>query len=320
LKDTGEQVAIKVQRSNIRQTFSLDLYLLQVLGVGLDGLFTTMTKQTAYHHALFDTFSHGSYAELDYENEAANQLEFKRELAKRNCKVKVPDVYQKYTTERVLCSEWINGIRLADAPKPRIRELISDGVELFLIQLLDFGRFHADPHPGNLFVTDDGVLCLLDFGLCSDIDPSARTAMTKAIVHLLTGDFDKLVAEDAKELGFLPHDLNVDELKPILKKILSKGLLESGSNLHSRKRNLMDISNELNDVFFNHPFSVPPFFALVTRGLGLLEGIALSGDPDFDIFQASLPYARRRAVKIMGSQANWQQRWSTASRWKLFGS
>jgi aarF domain-containing kinase len=88
----------------------------------------------------------------------------------------------------------------------------------------------------------------------------------------------------------------------LLKTILTKGLLESGSNLHQRKRKLMDISNELNDVFFNHPFSVPPFFALVTRGLGLLEGIALSGDPDFDIFQASVPYARRRAVEIMGSQ------------------
>lgn len=151
-------------------------------------------------------------------------------------------------------------------------------------------------------MTDDGVLCLLDFGLCSDIDETARRAMTKAIVHLLTGDFDSLVAEDAKELGFLPQDLDTKELQPLLKTILTKGLLESGSNLHQRKRKLMDISNELNDVFFNHPFSVPPFFALVTRGLGLLEGIALSGDPDFDIFQASVPYARRRAVEIMGSQ------------------
>merc|ERR1712087_744624 len=88
---------------------------------------------------------------------------------------------------------------------------------------------------------------------------------------------------------------------PILKKILTKGLLESGSNLHTRKRKLMDISSELNDIFFRYPFSVPPFFALVTRGLGLLEGIALSGDPDFDIFKASTPYARQRAAKIFGA-------------------
>lgn len=305
LKESGDDVAIKVQRGNMLQSFSLDLFLLQIVGVGLDGLFTTVTKQAAYHEDLFDNFSKGSYCELDYENEAANQIEFKTEFAKRNCKVKVPAVYQDYTTRRVLTSEWINGIKLADAPKERIRELIPIGVELFLIQLLDFGRFHADPHPGNMYVTDDGVLCLLDFGLCSDIDVKARRAMTKAIVHLLTGDFDSLVGEDAKELGFLPEDLDTEELKPILKSILTKGLLESGSNLHNRKRKLMDISNELNDIFFNYPFSVPPFFALVTRGLGLLEGIALSGDPDFDIFKASLPYARRRALELVGSRKTW---------------
>ena len=132
------------------------------------------------------------------------------------------------------------------------------------------------------------------------MDEPARVAMTGAIVNLLSGDFDALIAKDAKQLGFLPHDLDVTELKPILTKILTQGLLESGSNLHERKRKLMDISNELNMVFFEYPFSVPPFFALITRGLGLLEGIALSGDPDFDIFQASYPYARRRALEMFG--------------------
>ncbi len=126
--------------------------------------------------------------------------------------------------------------------------------------------------------------------------------MTAAIVHILTGDFDTLISQDAKSLGFLPPDLDTADLQPILTKILTEGLLDAGSsNLHVRKRKLMDISNELNEVFFRFPFSVPPFFALVTRGLGLLEGIALTGDPTFDIFRASYPYARRRAVEIFGS-------------------
>ena len=127
--------------------------------------------------------------------------------------------------------------------------------------------------------------------------------MTTAIVHLLNGDFDTLIASDAKHLGFLPMDLDTTELKPILTKILTEGLLESGSNLKARKKKLLDISNELNEVFFHYPFSVPPFFALITRGLGLLEGIALSGDPDFDIFRASYPYARRRAAEIYGTHS-----------------
>jgi predicted unusual protein kinase regulating ubiquinone biosynthesis (AarF/ABC1/UbiB family) len=160
-------------------------------------------------------------------------------------------------------------------------------------------------------VTPEGQLCLLDFGLCTEVDEAARKAMTKAIVHLLHRNWDALVHESAKELGFLPADMDTSELEPILTKILTVGLMDPGSNLYKRRRKLMEISNELNEVFFRYPFSVPPFFALVTRGLGLLEGIALSGDPDFDIFRASLPYARRRAMAIWGGNANgmfWRRR------------
>lgn len=124
--------------------------------------------------------------------------------------------------------------------------------------------------------------------------------MTKAIVHLLCRDFDSLIHHDTKELGFLPEDFDTEELKPILTKVLTGAVLESGSDLKKRKRKLMEISNELNDIFFRYPFQVPGFFALVTRGLGLLEGIALVGDPDFDIFRASAPYATKRAVNLLG--------------------
>lgn len=155
---------------------------------------------------------------------------------------------------------------------------------------------------GNLLVTREGKLCLLDFGLCSEVDNKSRNALTKAIVHLLYRDFDKLVSEDAIELGFLPADFDSSRLKPLLSKILTVAI-EPGSNLHKRKKKLLEISNELNEVFFQYPFSVPPFFALVTRGLGLLEGIALTGDPDFDIFEASAPFATKRAVSILGGHS-----------------
>jgi predicted unusual protein kinase regulating ubiquinone biosynthesis (AarF/ABC1/UbiB family) len=155
---------------------------------------------------------------------------------------------------------------------------------------------------------------LIDFGLCTEVDLKERNALTSAMFHLLTQDFESLVSKDAKDLGFLPDDFDTSELKPLLTKILTVGLLEASgttsssssasTNLHTkRKRKLQDISNELNEVFFRYPFSVPPFFALVTRGLGLLEGIALTGDPDFDIFQASAPYARRRALSLLGNKA-----------------
>jgi len=303
VKETGQTVAIKVQRPDMVRKMSLDLFLLQSYGKAMDAICDVLTNQIPYHANFMECFAQGSYMELDYEHEAFNQIRFKTEFAKRKCKVVVPHVLEEFTSRRVITSEWVNGTKLVDAPREQIRQLIPVGVELFLTQLLDIGAFHADPHPANLFVTPEGELCLLDFGLCVDVDECSRHALVSAIVNLLSGDFDSLIGEDCKKLGFLPHDMDVTELKPIMTKILTEGLLESGSNLHARKRKLMDISNELNEVFFRYPFSVPPFFALVTRGLGLLEGIALSGDPDFDIFQASYPYARRRAVEIFGARS-----------------
>lgn len=92
------------------------------------------------------------------------------------------------------------------------------------------------------------TLCLLDFGLIANVDEQARESMTDAIVNLLQGDYDTLIGHDAKRLGFLPHDMDVTDLKPVLKTILKTGLVESGSNLHDRRRKLMSISNELNEV------------------------------------------------------------------------
>jgi aarF domain-containing kinase len=284
------------------QSISLDLFILRYLAQSVDVLTNLFTNQSQFHESLLDAFARGSYLELDYENEASNQMFFRQELMiKRRCNVYIPFVYSQYTTRRVLTSEWIEGVKLVDAPKDTLVKLIPVGVELFLTQLLDLGKFHSDPHPGNLYVTANGTLCLLDFGLCADIDAQTRMAMTAAIVHLLSGDFDTLISQDAKTLGFLPSNFDTTELQPLLRKILTQGLLESGSNLQQRKRKFMDISNELNEVFFKYPFTVPPYFALITRGLGLLEGIALTGDPKFDIFKASHPYARRRAVEVFGA-------------------
>lgn len=337
-----EEIAIKIQRPEMKEKVSLDLYLLNNYGQLLDYIFDKITNQIPFHESFINCFAHGSYNELDYIKEAGNQNYLKKELAKRGITsdvVYIPNVYNDMTSEKVITMDWVDGIKLANAQIEDVEKLIPVGVELFLTQLLDIGFFHSDPHPGNLYVIHkkakssyyyDGsssnpnaapkpILCLLDFGLCAQIDSKSRLAMTTAIVHLLNGDYDTLINKDAKQLGFLPHDLDISntDIHPILTKILKEGLLESKSNLVERKRNLMSISNELNRVFFEYPFSVPPFFALITRGLGLLEGIALSGDPNFDIFQASYPYASKRAAEIYGKHS-WSWLKNTLRDFELF--
>ena len=92
---------------------------------------------------MYESFAAGSYSELDYEQEATNQKRFQKELNDRKCPVVIPHVYDEFTTEKIITSQWIDGVKLADSSKERIRELIPVGVELFLTQLLDIGAFHA---------------------------------------------------------------------------------------------------------------------------------------------------------------------------------
>lgn len=143
IRESSDVVAVKVQRPDMRRNFSLDLYLLQRIGVLVDVFTSMFTNQPPFHKALYESFAQGSYMELDYENEAKNQLRFRKEFADRRCPVVVPEVYSDLSTERVLTTQWIDGIKLADSPKEQIRKLIPVGVEVFLTQLLDMGAFHS---------------------------------------------------------------------------------------------------------------------------------------------------------------------------------
>merc|ERR1711941_138158 len=152
----------------------------------------------------------------------------------------------------------------------------------------------------------DGKLVLIDFGLCSELPKPTTNQLTTSIVHLLTGNFPELL-QDGIKLGFLPEDVNKSDLLPKgfskgwhkVTEVLNQGFA-NGLSVQEKRVYFQTISNDLNDIFFEFPFSVPPYFALMTRALTVLEGIALKSDPKFDIFKAAWPYASRRAVTLFG--------------------
>ena len=149
-----QQVAIKIQRPDILETVTLDLFLLLSYGKVVDKLCSIFTNQIPYHENFLNSFANGAFMELNYIAEATNQIYFRKELhsrfnseastmKKKMTKVIIPNVHEEYTTHRVLVSEWIEGIPLAQAPEQQIQQLIPIGVELFLCQLLDIGKFHS---------------------------------------------------------------------------------------------------------------------------------------------------------------------------------
>lgn len=315
----NKYVAVKIQRPDMIRTVSLDLYLLRKYSETVEKMKSMIysiglaAKRKSYDIQLLDTFANASYFELDYVHEGKNQERIAKELIPRIGKDKmyIPKVYWDHTSRKVLTSEFIDGVQLAKSDSKVIKRLIPVGVKVYLAQLLDTGFFHSDPHPGNLLVDTKGRLVLIDFGLCATVAKPDTENMTKAIVHLMSGDMGKLL-DDAIELGFLPRDVDKLNLVPVLEQIYSSAQLEINEEEKKifsqkkvfrsaqRRKRFQSISKELNMIFFEYPFTVPEYFALITRALIVLEGIALSGDSQFDIFHASYPYAKDRAVEIFG--------------------
>ncbi|MFN9860549.1 MAG: ABC1 kinase family protein, partial [Pseudanabaena sp.] len=165
---TGELVAIKVQRPDIAAGIALDMYILRGIATWLRKTFKFVRSNLA---AILDEFASRIFEEMDYTFEGHNAEKFAKYYGELEG-IYVPKIYWQYTAKRVLTMEWIEGIKLTNVQKVKeagfdSRHIIEVGVQCSLRQLLDYGYFHADPHPGNLLVMEDGKLAYLDFGMMS---------------------------------------------------------------------------------------------------------------------------------------------------------
>ena len=196
MRESGEEVALKVQRPDMIRAVSLDLYLARRYMQAVEWFKTNVltgvfgaADRTPFDVALLDTFARASYLELDYREEARNLLRFTEELMPLlGGRVYVPWHSAAATRRKVLVTEWIEGEQLARSPPEVISALTAVGVDCFLTQLLHVGFFHSDPHPGNLLVDRQGRLVLIDFGLCAEIAQFDARQLTSAIVHLTRGE------------------------------------------------------------------------------------------------------------------------------------
>ncbi|KAF3793510.1 Uncharacterized protein EJ110_NYTH03681 [Nymphaea thermarum] len=205
--------------------------------------------------------------------------------------VVVPKTYSKYTSRRVLTTGWIEGEKLSQSTESDVGELVNVGVICYLKQLLDTGFFHADPHPGNLIRTPDGKLAILDFGLVTRLTDDQKYGMIEAIAHLIHRDYDAIV-KDFVNLGFIPEGVNLEPILPVLAKVFDQALEGGGA----KNINFQELASDLAQITFDYPFQIPPYFALIIRAIGVLEGIALVGDPDFALVDEAYPYLAQRLL------------------------
>ncbi len=288
---TGEEVAVKVQRPDLREKITIDLYILRGLAAWGQKKLQRVRSDLV---GILDELGCRIFEELDYIHEGENAERF-YQLYGHFKDVYIPKIYWEYTNRRVLTMEWINGIKLTETEAIKAqgvdaRYLIEVGVQCSLRQLLEHGFFHADPHPGNLLATLDGKLAYLDFGMMSEIQPQQRYGLIEAVVHVVNRDFEGL-AKDYVKLDFLSPDTDLTPIIPAFAKVFANAQGASVAEL-----NIKSITDDLSNLMYELPFRVPPYYALIIRSLVTLEGIAIHIDPNFKVLSEAYPYVSKRLL------------------------
>ncbi|KAK8631237.1 hypothetical protein V6N13_079993 [Hibiscus sabdariffa] len=291
LKNSGQTVAVKVQRPGIEETIGLDFYLIRGLGFFINKYVDIITTDVV---ALVDEFARRVYQELNYVQEGQNARKFKMLYADKE-DILVPDIFWDYTSGKVLTMEWVDGVKLNEQAAIerqglKVLDLVTTGIQCSLRQLLEYGYFHADPHPGNLLATPEGKLAFLDFGMMSETPEEARFAIIGHVVHMVNRDYEAM-ARDYYALDFLSTDVDVSPIVPALRDFFDDALSYTVSEL-----NFKTIVDGLGAVLYQYPFNVPPYYALILRSLTVLEGLALYADPNFKVLAASYPYFAKRLL------------------------
>lgn len=295
----GETVAVKVQRPNLIPILTLDLYLIRW---GAGWLAPWLPLNLGHDLQLIvDEFGTKLFEEIDYVNEGRNAERFATNFA-GYCYVKVPRIYWRFTTPRVLTLEWIEGCKLT-LSELRCSGLDADaivriGVVSGLQQLLEFGFFHADPHPGNLFALaaepesgESARMAFIDFGMMDQLEETTKETLVDAVVHLINQDYSAL-AQDFIQLGFLDPSTDIYPLIPAIEAVLGDVMGESVKDF-----NFKTITDRFSELMYDYPFRIPAKFALIIRSLVTQEGLALSVNPDFKIVEVAYPYVAKRLLE-----------------------
>lgn len=295
LKKDGTDVAIKVLRPNTRARCVMDLFLLRAAALQFfDGYARANLGCSA--SLLVDEFAEKLLEELDFVQEARNLRDFGFNF-RNDVNVQIPPVVSELSGPRVLVMHWQQGVRCTredafDDDAARARFMVN-GVEAGLKQLLEFGLFHGDPHPGNVLALPNGDIAYVDFGNVAEISRSNQESLIDAVVHTMNRDYEAL-AETLEDLGFLQPGADIGPVAEGLADVWGDEALQSLAS--TEKFSFRGLTREFNKLLYDYPIRVPERFSLVIRSLLTQENICLTLDPDFNLLDSAFPYVARRLL------------------------
>ncbi|NJR22852.1 MAG: AarF/ABC1/UbiB kinase family protein [Richelia sp. CSU_2_1] len=304
---TGEDVIVKVQRPGLQRLFDLDVKAVHQVMRFCEHYFPGTRKYDL--ESIYREFFKILFQEIDYVQEGKNADRFARNF-QGHSQIIVPKVYWQYTTQKVLTVEYVPGIKVDDrisleAIGVDIAKLNQLGITCYLKQLLVDGFFQADPHPGNLAVTEDGRLIFYDFGMMAEVKSLDKDQMVKTFFAVLRKDTDAVI-ETLISIGLVERMPDMMPVRRLISFLLDK-FIDKPIDFQA----FNEIKNELYIMFEQQPFRLPAQMMFIVKSLTTLDGIARTLDPHYNFLSSAKPFVkslvvskgRRNAVGELAKQA-----------------
>lgn len=289
----GDEVILKIKKPDVLSVIEDDLLLIKDL-VKLISTYSEIGSKLNLKQAI-STFEKSLLEEVSLVNERNNIHQFALNF-KNNKETYVPKVYDEFSNNNVLCMEFIDGIKVTD--KEELLKhgidpvMISErGLQLFVSQILDYGFFHADPHAGNILVKKDGKVVFIDFGAVGKIQPNDKEILESLIVAFVAKNSKKIVRY-LKKMAVsyeIPDERRFEnDVEEVLNFVHSTSLKDIDPNV---------IINKMKDVLKDNRLYMPDYFYLLFKGIGLIEGVGRTINPDLDIVKSLHPYTKKMFTK-----------------------
>lgn len=302
-------IVVKVQRPNIEEIVRVDLAAISQVGRWLRRF--KVVRRHVNLPGLIDEFSRTLYEEIDYLNEGKNAERFHTNFRGRS-DIRVPVVIWSHTTKRVLTLEDVSAIKITDYQAIEAAgidrgEVANRLVETYLKQLFEDGFFHADPHPGNLFVLPTPArgrgsfkLTFVDFGMAGVLPQDTFRGLREMLIAVGTRDASRLIGA-FRSLNLLLPGADLDLIERATRKVFDRFWGKSTREIVELSgEEMREFGHEFGDLLYQMPFQIPEHLILVGRCIAILSGMAIGLDPDYSVWKSIAPYAEKLIQAELG--------------------
>lgn len=284
---TGENVIVKIQRPNVEQLIKSDIEILKSIASALTDIKKDLNIDI---QGIVEDFETQILRELDYNFEAINAIKFQNMFSNTN-EVYIPKVFMQYTTTKILVLEKIVGVKLSDINKMKklgwdTMKISEIGIKSLFKQIFEFGFFHADPHPGNIFVINENCISYIDFGMVGIIDKKMLNILNSITLAAIDRNIDRIIYL-LMELDVVSYDTNLTGLRQDL-----LYLMHYYYDVPIDKLNLADILNEVFRFCRMYKIKLPSSLVLLGKALITLEGTGRELNPQFSITVAGKSFMK----------------------------